>query len=75
MPYGNRSPYAPVPNPPSRGSSDGLVGHAEGMGEVPHHTRRLSDEHDFEDTGPLAGRQPTFPIVGFQNGYAGRRVL
>ena len=36
---------------------------------------RVSEDNDFQDAGPLAGRQPTFPIVGFQNGQGARRVL
>ena len=73
-PYNNRSPYAPVPNPSMRGSSEGLVSHAGAMGESGLATRRISDDHDLEDTGPLASRQPTFPNVGFHS-PPGRRVL
>ena len=74
-PYNNRSPYTPVPNPANRTSSEALVGNAAGMGETRPSTGRMSDENHGETHDPLAGRQPTFPIIGFQNGYSGRRVL
>lgn len=71
-PYSGKGPYAPVPNPANRDSSEALVNYAADMGETHPSRRNYSHERAAEEADPLAGRQPAFPIIGFQQE---RRVL
>ena len=65
-PYNGKGPYAPVPNPGNRDSSDALVNYAADMGESYSSTRQ-NHPSEREADNALAGRQPAFPIVGFHH--------
>jgi hypothetical protein len=74
-PYSGRRSYVPVPNPAARDSREVLIDSAADMGE--HNIHAIGDprERFSDDVQPLSGRQPTFPMVGFQDHPVNQRKV